>query len=147
MSYFPSSPIVPFPCRPMVGSTLLVSAVSCYMQVNVNIPHLDNTLRCNRLRWIGHVQRSQTWTGGCLSLVVEGRREKKKERKTTENLERLSMRIFAFLASFWIWQRTGINGKRYYVMPYRQVQPLKGKSDFKCIMTMLMMIHEGSGIF
>ena len=57
-----------------------ISTPSLYQRLN--IPHLDNTLRCNRLRWAGHVHRSQTWTGGCLSLVVEGRRGKGRPRKT-----------------------------------------------------------------
>ena len=122
VSYFSSSPIVPFPCRPCCRiytacvRSVMLYASECWALRNdehnrlicndramvrwicgikpeekvntpslyqhLNIPHLDNTLRCNRLRWAGHVHRSQTWTGGCLSLVVEDRRGKGRPRKT-----------------------------------------------------------------
>ena len=62
------------------------------------------------------------------------RAEERKEDKGKLG-EMSSMRIFAFLTSFWIWQRIGINGERYYVVPIgNKSNPSKGKSDFKCMM-------------
>jgi len=48
----------------------------------LNIPYLDVTLRYNRLRWAGHVHRSQSWTGRCQSLQIDGRRGTGRPRKT-----------------------------------------------------------------
>ena len=36
---------------------------------HLNIPHLVNTLRYSRLRWTGHVDKSQTWTAYCEILA------------------------------------------------------------------------------
>ena len=48
----------------------------------------------------------------------------------------LSMRIFAFF-SLWIWQRIGINGKRYVIPIDNKSNSSKGKSDFNCMMMMI----------
>ena len=47
----------------------------------LNIQHLDATLRYNRLRWAGHVYRSQSWINRCQTLQVEGRRGTGRPRK------------------------------------------------------------------
>ena len=48
----------------------------------LQIPYLDTTLQFRRLRWAGHVYRSQYWTGRCVALQVEGRKGKGRPRKT-----------------------------------------------------------------
>ena len=37
---------------------------------------LDSVLRCNRLRWFGHVKRGELYNGQILDLEVEGNRSR-----------------------------------------------------------------------
>ena len=46
------------------------------------IPHLDAALRYSRLRWYGHVTRSQSWIQRCQTLDVAGRASAGRPRKT-----------------------------------------------------------------
>ena len=39
-------------------------------------------LRYNRLSWYGHVERSNSWIKHCTEMKVEGRRGKRRPRKT-----------------------------------------------------------------
>ena len=40
----------------------------------LKLKSLDSVLRCNRLRWFGHVKESELYTGWILDLEVEGSR-------------------------------------------------------------------------
>ena len=42
---------------------------------------LDLVLRCNRLRWFGHVKRSELYTGQILDLEMEGNRSTGRPKK------------------------------------------------------------------
>ena len=42
----------------------------------LKLKSLDSVLRCNRLRWLGHVRRSELYTGQILDLEVEGNRSR-----------------------------------------------------------------------
>ena len=48
----------------------------------LHITPLDVTLRERRLRWFGHVKRSESWTKKSLELVVNGTARRGRPRKT-----------------------------------------------------------------
>ena len=47
----------------------------------LKLKSLDSVLRCNRLRWFGHVKWSELYTGHILDLEVEGNRSRGRPRK------------------------------------------------------------------
>ena len=47
----------------------------------LNIPSLDSLLRYNRLRWFGHVERSNGWIKRCTEVVVVGNRKRGRPKK------------------------------------------------------------------
>ena len=57
-----------------------ISTTSLYTRLQ--IPPLESVLRLNRLRWFGHVQRSNDWIKRCTLLEVNGKRGRGRPRKT-----------------------------------------------------------------
>ena len=47
----------------------------------LKLTSLDSVLRCNRLRWFGHIRRSELYTGQILDLKVEGSRSRGRPKK------------------------------------------------------------------
>ena len=47
----------------------------------LKLKSLDSVLRCNRLRWFGHMKRSELYTGQILDLEVEGNRGRGRPKK------------------------------------------------------------------
>ena len=48
----------------------------------LNIPPIESLLRARRLRWFGHVKRSEGWIKKCTEIDVEGTRGKGRPRKS-----------------------------------------------------------------
>ena len=48
----------------------------------LGIPDLDSIQGYNRMRWLGHVHHSQSWTKWCLTIEVKGRASRGRPRKT-----------------------------------------------------------------
>ena len=48
----------------------------------LSIPHLNLVMRQNRLRWAGHVHRSESWTNKCQQIGIEGSKCKGRPRKS-----------------------------------------------------------------
>ena len=47
----------------------------------LKLKNLDSVLRCNRLRWSGHIKRSELYIGQILDLKVEGSRSRGRPKK------------------------------------------------------------------
>ena len=56
------------------------STASLYHKLCVQPP--DVVLRSRRLRWFGHVERSDSWIKHCTTMAIEGRRSRGRPRKT-----------------------------------------------------------------
>ena len=52
------------------------------LRLRLNIEDLGAVLRWKRLRWFGHVQRSEEWIGRIGGVRVDGRRPRGRPRKT-----------------------------------------------------------------
>ena len=52
------------------------------MYSRLNLQPLESRLRSNRLRWYGHVQRSDGWIKRCTEIVVDGSQGKGRPRKS-----------------------------------------------------------------
>ena len=52
------------------------------MCAKLNLASLQSKLRLNRLRWYGHVVRSENWINSCFHLEVDGFKGKGRPRKT-----------------------------------------------------------------
>ena len=48
----------------------------------LNLKPLDSVLRCNRLRWFGHVKQSDLWINKCTSLEVQKSKSRGRPGKT-----------------------------------------------------------------
>ena len=46
----------------------------------LKLKSLDSVLRCNRLRWFGHVKRAELYNGQILDLELEGNRSRATQR-------------------------------------------------------------------
>ena len=51
-------------CEPTISNTTLLNSFG--------LSPLSNVMRANRLRWYGHVQRSDNWINRCLDLNLPG---------------------------------------------------------------------------
>ena len=52
------------------------------MYERLNLAPLESKLRLNRLRWYGHVERSDKWINKCTHLEVDGFKGRGRPRKT-----------------------------------------------------------------
>jgi hypothetical protein len=48
----------------------------------LHLPKIEELLRANRLRWFGHVERSNAWINRCRNVEVESRRKAGRPKKT-----------------------------------------------------------------
>ena len=69
-----------------------VSSQSLYERLG--IPSLAVVLRCHRLRWFGHVQRSDSWIKRCTALEVEGVLQRGRPRKSWRETVELDLRAW-----------------------------------------------------
>ena len=101
-----------------------VSMASLYERLG--IPSLDAALRRNRLRWFGHVERSDTWIKRCTAILVEGDAGRGRPRKTWRETIEDDLRSWR-LTSDMVYDRDDWRRK---VRAAAQVQPPgKGKED------------------
>ena len=105
----------------------------------LNICHLDDILRYNRLRWAGHVHCSASWKNWCQNLKVAGRRGR--GRPWIAWKEAITEDILTCGLSKLTWQKTREEWRRGLICYWSSPIPFHGITDFKCMMmTMVMTI-------
>ena len=52
----------------------------------LGIPALEDLMRCSRLRWYGHVQRSNSWINQCTTFNVPGKKPRGRPNKTWDDV-------------------------------------------------------------
>ena len=64
----------------------------------LKIPSVVELCRLNRLRWFGHVERSQSWIKRCTEMVVEGNVKAGGQKKKWRNVVNQDLKLMGILS-------------------------------------------------